>query len=77
MAQPAPRDACTDDWAMVLDELGTKRKFRHLDVFTGARGSDWQNLMAVCDEKGRYHPIVIGLEDYEICDQVEESKSVK
>ena len=77
MAQPAPQDACINDWGMVLDELETKYKFRHLDVFTGERGSDWRNLMTVYDGKGKYHPIVIDLEDYEIFDQVEDSKSVK
>ena len=68
MAQPAPQDACINDWGMVLDELETKYKFRHLDVFTGERGSDWRNLMTVYDGKGKYHPIVIDLEDYKIID---------
>lgn len=55
---------------MVLDELETKYKFCHLDVFTGEQGSDWQNLMALYDEKGRHNPIVFDLEYYEFFDQV-------
>ena len=66
MAQPPPKDACMDDWRNVLDELERKYRFRHLDVWTGERGDDWQNLMVIRDGKGGDRPIVIDLEDYEL-----------
>jgi len=66
MARPPPEGARLDDWGKVLDELERKYKFRHLDVWNGERGDDWQNLMVVKDKEGRDRPIVIDLEDYEL-----------
>jgi hypothetical protein len=54
------------DWGKVLNELETKYKFRHLDVWTGERGDEWPNLMIFKDTKGRIRPIMIDLEDYEL-----------
>ena len=66
MAYPPPADARSQDWADVLELLEKKYRFRHLDVWTGERGDDWQNLMVLKDDAGAVRPIVTDLEDYEI-----------
>ena len=67
MAYPPPVHATSQDWANVLELLEKKYRFRHLDVWTGDRGDDWQNLMVLKDDDGgAVRPIVIDLEDYEI-----------